>query len=121
MVKAANAKQGPKLMNCPYAAIPPKFWKELHREVKSRKSQHIANDVLQMMRVFYNWCIEHNKDPNLTENPITEALSVPAKGPRQKKLNTEGGTWFKIKAKDKDILTNAQIDKLRDVIEDENT
>ena len=119
MVKANNAKQGPKLMNCPYAAIPAKFWKELHREVKSRKSQHIANDVLQMMRVFYNWCIEHNKDPNLTENPISEALSIPSKGPRQKKLNTEGGTWFKIKAKDKDILTNAQIDKLRNVIEDE--
>jgi integrase len=119
MVKATNAKQGPKLMNCPYAAIPPKFWKELHKEIKSRKSQHIANDVLEMLRVFYNWCIVHNKDPNLVDNPITEALSIPSKGPRQKKLNTEGGTWFKIKAKDKDILTNAQLDKLRDVIEDE--
>ena len=64
------------------------------------KSAYIANDTLQMLRVFYNWLIEpkqHN-DPRMrdAENPISDAMSVPKLGPKRLKVeDPKGGKWHK--------------------------
>ncbi len=118
MVKPLHAKQGPYLMNCPYHAIPKEFFKELHIEAAQKGSERLANDVLEMLRVFYNTLIEDG-DPQITSNPVSKGLSRPTKGLQQSKIDTEGEFWFDTPPKEKDVLTNKQIDSLRDAIESE--
>ena len=102
------------LMNLNYNEIPDNLWKSLHKEIVAASSKYRANDTLQMLRVFYNWCI-NNKDKYILINPITEAMSVPKIGPRQKKIDGEG-TWAKIlkrdKKKSKEALSEVEINKL---------
>ena len=78
------------LKNMPYNKITGDPWKHLHQDITEAKSAYIANDTLQMLRVFYNWLIEpkqHN-DPKMrdVENPISDALSTPTKGPIKLKI-----------------------------------
>ena len=88
------------LKNMPYNKITGDPWKHLHQDITKAKSAYIANDTLQMLRVFYNWLIEpkqHN-DPKMrdVENPISDALSTPTKGPIKLKVeDPKGGKWHK--------------------------
>ena len=88
------------LKNMPYNKITGDPWKHLHQDITEAKSAYIANDTLQMLRVFYNWLIEpkqHN-DPKMrdVENPISDALSTPTKGPIKLKVeDPKGGKWHK--------------------------
>jgi integrase len=84
----------------PYNKITGDPWKHLHQDITKAKSAYIANDTLQMLRVFYNWLIEpkqHN-DPRMrdAENPISDAMSVPKLGPKRLKVeDPKGGKWHK--------------------------
>ena len=112
--KPGASKKKFKLMNLNYNQIPNKLWKDLHKEIMEASSKYRANDTLQMLRVFYNWCI-NNEDKYILSNPITDAMSVPKTGPRAKKIDGDG-TWAKVlerdKKKSKEALSEVQINKL---------
>ena len=106
------------LKNIPYNKVPKHAWVNLHKDITASKSNYIANDTLQMLRVFYNWLIEpkqHN-DPRMrnAENPITDALSVPAVGPMMLKVeDPAGGKWHKqTPPEDIEALNDKQINKV---------
>ena len=105
--KVPGHKKARLLKNINHNQIPQKAFKLLHKEILKKGSGYRANDVLEMLRVFYNWCI-NNKDKYIQLNPVTEALSTKKFGPRNKKL--EGGTWAKTKRKKKTALTDDEID-----------
>tara|TARA_Y100001972_G_scaffold56314_1_gene69302 strand:+ start:549 stop:2132 length:1584 start_codon:yes stop_codon:yes gene_type:complete len=88
------------LKQIPYNKIPRQAWVDLHQDITAARSNYIANDTLQMLRVFYNWLIEpkQGNDPRMrdAENPITDALSTPSKGPMILKVeDSRGGKWHK--------------------------
>jgi len=122
LYKPTKNSTGIMLMNVDYHQVPLKLWQQLHNDVLAQsKSKYIANKTLQMLRVFYNWLI-NEKDPLITENPISLAMTQPKTGLRAHKIDGKGG-FAKITNKDvkrnKDELTEEKLDKLIATIEGE--
>jgi integrase len=116
-IKFKPKDKGTKLMNVDYNRIPTDVWPKLHKEITNGRSKNVANDTLEMLRVFYYWLI-NNKDKYIEENPITESMSRKTTGP-QKVKQDDGGTWHEVKREEKEGLEDHQIDALLATIEEE--
>ena len=115
-IKLPGYQKAVLLREIPYNKIPIKNWVTLHKNITTHSVDR-AEETLQMLRVFYNWLIEpkQGNDPKMrnAENPITEALSVPKVGLKQKKENKYGGKWHGSKPPENvETLSDKEINRL---------